>query len=112
MLRITNRTTAEEVKSVLCGRLAGPWVGELRSNWDQAREGSRDRRHVIDLSDVTSIDERGEALLGELRDEGAEFLARGVYTRHLLENLKGLKKSDGFEMRPTVSFHPKKIKTP
>jgi hypothetical protein len=44
---------------------------------------------VIDLSDVTSIDDRGEALLGELKDEGAEFLARGVYTRHLLENLKG-----------------------
>jgi len=89
MLRISNRTTAEEVRWVLCGRLAGPWVGELRSTWDQAREWSRDRRHVIDLSDVTSIDERGEALLGKLKDEGAEFLARGVYTRHLLENLKG-----------------------
>jgi len=89
MLRISNRTTAEEVRWVLCGRLAGPWVLELRSNWDQAREWSRDRRHVIDLSDVTSIDERGEALLGELKDEGAEFLARGVYTRHLIENLKG-----------------------
>jgi hypothetical protein len=89
MLRISNRTIAGEVRWVLCGRLAGPWVEELRSNWDQAREWSRDRRHVIDLSDVTSIDERGEALLGELRDEGAEFLARGVYTRHLLENLKG-----------------------
>jgi hypothetical protein len=89
MLRISNRTTAEEVRWVLCGRLAGPWVGELRSSWHQAREWSRDRRHVIDLSDVTSIDEMGEALLGELKDEGAEFLARGVYTRHLIENLKG-----------------------
>jgi hypothetical protein len=89
MLRITNRTSAEEVRWILCGRLTGPWVGELRSNWDQAREWSRDRRHVIDLSDVTSIDERGEALLGELKDQGAAFLARGVYTRHLLENLKG-----------------------
>jgi hypothetical protein len=43
---------------------------------------------VIDLSDVTLIDENGEGLLGELRDEGAEFVARGVYTKHLLENLK------------------------
>ena len=89
MLRISNRTTAEEVRWVLCGRLVGPWVGELRSNWDQAREWSRGRRHVIDLSDVTFIDDRGETLLGELKDEGVEFLARGVYTRHLLENLKG-----------------------
>ena len=89
MLRITNRTTAGEVRWVLCGRLAGPWVGELRSNWEQARAWSRGRRQVIDLSDVTSIDEKGEALLGELKDDGAEFLARGVYTRHLLENLRG-----------------------
>ncbi len=89
MLRISNRATAEEVRWVLCGRLAGPWVGELRSCWEQAREWSRDRRHVIDLGDVTSIDERGEALLGELKDQGVEFLARGVYIRHLLDNLKG-----------------------
>jgi hypothetical protein len=89
MLRITNRTTAKEVRWVLSGRLTGPWVGELRSNWCQAREWSRDRKHVVDLSDVTSIDESGEALLAELRGEGVEFLARGVYTRHLLENLKG-----------------------
>jgi hypothetical protein len=89
MLRISNRTSAEEVRWSLCGRLAGPWVGELRSSWDQAREWPRHRRHVIDLSDVTFIDERGEALLGELMEEGAEFVAQGVYTRHLLENLKG-----------------------
>ncbi len=89
MLRISNRTTAEEVRWVLCGRLAGPWVGELRSSWHQARESSRDRRHVFDLSDVTSIDETGEALLGELKDDGVEFQASGVYTRHLIENLKG-----------------------
>jgi len=43
---------------------------------------------VIDLSDVTLIDKSGESLLGELRDEGAEFVATGVYTKHLLENLK------------------------
>ena len=43
---------------------------------------------MIDLSDVTLIGERGERLLGELRDEGAEFVAKGVYTRHILENLR------------------------
>jgi hypothetical protein len=36
---------------------------------------------------VTLIDERGEGLLRELKDEGAEFVAKGVYTKHLLENL-------------------------
>ena|SRR5437870_5775049 len=88
MLKVTNSTTANEEKWILCGQLAGPWVAELRSNWDQVRGRSRGRRYVIDLSDVTFIDANGEGLLGDLRDEGAEFVARGVYTKHLLENLK------------------------
>jgi anti-anti-sigma regulatory factor len=89
MLRITNRVTADEVRWTLSGRLGGAWVAEFRSNWDNTRDIMRGRRHVIDLSDVISIDEMGEGLLGELRNEGAEFVARGVYMRHLLEQFKG-----------------------
>jgi hypothetical protein len=88
MLKITNSATVNEEKWILCGQLAGLWVAELRSNWAQVRDRSRGRRYVIDLSDVTLIDERGEGLLRELKDEGAEFVAKGVYTKHLLENLK------------------------
>jgi hypothetical protein len=43
---------------------------------------------IVDLSDVTFIDERGETLLSEMRSAGAEFVAVGVDTRHLIENLK------------------------
>ena len=87
MLKITNNAAVNEERWILSGQLAGPWVAELRSNWDQVRDRSGSRRYVIDLSDVTLIDEPGERLLGELRDEGAEFVAKGVYTRHILENL-------------------------
>jgi hypothetical protein len=43
---------------------------------------------VVDLKDVTFIDENGEALLSEMRAAGVEFIATGVETKHLLENLK------------------------
>jgi anti-anti-sigma regulatory factor len=92
MLKITNNAAVNEERWILSGQLAGPWVAELRSNWDQVRGRSRGGRYVIDLSDVTFIDESGEGLLGELRDEGAEFVARGVCTKHLLENLKSREK--------------------
>jgi anti-anti-sigma regulatory factor len=88
MLRIVNCATFNEQRWVLSGELAGPWVAELRLNWDQVRDRSRGRRYVIDLSDVTCIDESAEGLLVQLKDEGAEFVARGVFTKHLLENLK------------------------
>jgi hypothetical protein len=87
MLRIANSATFNEQRWVLSGELAGPWVAELRSNWDQVRDRSRGHRYVIDLSDVTFIDESAEGLLGQLKDEGAEFVAGGVFTKHLLENL-------------------------
>jgi len=93
MLKITNSATGNEERWILCGRLAGPWVAELRSSWAQSRDGSRGRRCVIDLRDVTFIDESGEGLLGEMREQGAEFVARGVVAKHLLESLKDSKPS-------------------
>ena len=88
MLKITNSATVNENRWILSGQLAGLWVTELRLNWDQVRNGSHGRRCVIDLSDVTLIDKNGERLLGQLKAEGAGFVAKGVYTRQLLENLK------------------------
>jgi hypothetical protein len=88
MLMIKNSATADEDRWILVGQLAGLWVAELRSNWDQVRLWSRGRRCVIDLTEVTCIDARGEELLSELKDEGAEFFAKGLYIKHLIENLK------------------------
>lgn len=73
----------------LCGQLAGPWVQELRSCWEHGPSVAAGSAAVVDLSDVTFIDEDGEKLLSEMRTAGVEFVATGVETRHLLENLKG-----------------------
>jgi hypothetical protein len=43
---------------------------------------------VVDLRDVTYIDECGETLLSEMRSAGVEFVAAGVETKYLLENLR------------------------
>ena len=88
MLRITHARTRTEQRWTLCGQLAGPWVGELRTCWRQCRDVEGSARRVVDLSDVTFIDETGERLLLEMRNGGAEFVATGVDTKHLLKNLK------------------------
>ena len=43
---------------------------------------------IVDLTDVTFVDEDGECLLGEMRSADVEFIATDVETKHLLENLK------------------------
>jgi hypothetical protein len=87
MLRITHARTETEQRWTLCGRLTRPWVTELRASWD-SRQGEASERMIVDLSDVTFIDENGEKLLSQMGNEGAEFVAAGVETVDLLKNLK------------------------
>jgi ABC-type transporter Mla MlaB component len=89
MLRITHAQTETEQRWTLCGHLTRPWVAELRACWEHGRRVGVNARTVVDLSDVTFIDESGETLLSEMGSHGAEFIAAGVETKHLLKNLKG-----------------------
>lgn len=88
MLRITTISTAAGQRWILCGRLTGRWVRELRLNWEHVSISSPVRRRVIDLADVTFVDESGESLLRELKRDGAVFTGNcGVDVRHIVENL-------------------------
>jgi hypothetical protein len=88
MLRITYARTEKEQRWTLCGQLMRPWLAELRACWEQGHHGGVNVRMVVDLTEVTFIDESGEKLLCEMRSDGAEFIAAGVETKHLLKNLK------------------------
>lgn len=88
MLRISYSLIDSGQQWTLCGQLAGPWVPELRCCWEHARRTAAASRSVVDLSQVTFIDENGERLLSEMRSAGVEFVATGVETRDLLENLE------------------------
>jgi hypothetical protein len=67
--------------------LTGPSVSVLRACWEHDPREADGVRRVLDLTDVTLIDESGEKLLAEMRNSGAEFVAAGIATRHLLETL-------------------------
>ena len=87
LLRITHTETETERRWTLCGRLTGPSVAVLRACWEHDHHAVEGVRRVLDLSDVTLIDESGEELLSDMRSSGAEFVAAGVATKHLVESL-------------------------
>jgi anti-anti-sigma regulatory factor len=87
VLRISFTLADSLGKWTLCGQVAGAWVHELRACWEYTRLASAIGRTVVDLSDVTFIDEEGEKLLLEMRSAGVEFVATGIETKHMLENL-------------------------
>lgn len=85
MLRITAPDADDRRKWILQGQLAGPWVAEFKSTWDKAPVH---QKCVVDLTDVTFVDEAGARVLCAMNDAGVRFVARGVDTKHLLDDLK------------------------
>jgi hypothetical protein len=63
-------------------------VDELRSVWQRIREHVPRAHTVVDLTEVTMIDEAGEQLLAEIQSAGANLVATGVKHKHLLAILK------------------------
>ncbi len=76
------------------GRLVGPWVSELRTAWKRAHRSQDKRACVIDLNDVTFIDKSGERLLRAMSKKGAQLIARGLYLKHVLEQLQERRTND------------------
>jgi hypothetical protein len=88
MLRICHSDTIDGHRWSLSGRVAGPWVEEFRACWRQTLERTPRAHAVVDLSDVTFIDDAGERLIADMLCAGTEFIATGVANKQLLEDLQ------------------------
>lgn len=75
MLRITVYDKPDALTFQLEGRLAGPWVRVLAECWQSVLARQRQPTLRVDLTGVISIDAAGQACLGALHRQGAEFIA-------------------------------------
>jgi hypothetical protein len=85
MLKITVQDHASETVLELEGKLAGPWVEELKECWRDAAGGGRPVK--ILLCAVTFVDERGRDLLTEMYRRGAELVAEGCMTKAIVDEI-------------------------
>jgi anti-anti-sigma regulatory factor len=86
MLRITAHSQGSATTLELEGRLAGPWVAELRDSWHSAKADDGQLRLV--LKQVTFIDDAGKKLLVEMCRSGAEITGEGCMTRAIIAQVK------------------------
>jgi anti-anti-sigma regulatory factor len=83
MLRITNDGTVDGVSTLkLEGRIAGPWVGELRRVAAASRTAGGGLR--LDLSAVRFVDPAGAELLHELTRGHVEISGQSQFVDELL----------------------------
>jgi hypothetical protein len=94
MLKISVVDTSAQCRIVLEGKLIAPWVTELKKTWE-ALADLGGREFVVDVSDVTFINREGENALLELMRDGAKFQYRGVFSKHIVEELTRRQKSRG-----------------
>lgn len=87
MLKITVHNESSTTTLKIEGKLMGPWVKEMERCWRDLMplDGAS---LLVDLSGVTFVDPDGEKLLKLMFQEGADFWAPGVMTRHIVETIK------------------------
>ena len=87
MLKICIVENRNQRRLVLEGKLIAPWAAELRPACEKAKADLGDRELVVEMKNLTAINQAGENLLLELMREGVKFRGSGVFTRHLLKEL-------------------------
>jgi anti-anti-sigma regulatory factor len=87
MLRITISNTAGKERWTVHGRLVAPWVKELKACWEKSHSTARGQKCIVNLDEVTFIDKSGERVLRYMSKQGAQFVARDVYIKHVLDRL-------------------------
>ena len=110
MLKISIVDTPAQCRIVLEGQLIALWVTELKKTWKALSAGLDGREFVVDVSDVTFINREGENALLELMRHGAKFQCRGVFTRHIVEQLTRRHKRRGRNYSPRDSADSKEAK--
>jgi len=88
MFRFFVEEGSSEERWIIQGRLAGAFAGELDMAWISSLEKNPLLSRVVDLCGVVLIDRRGEEVLRKMLCQNAEFIAPGVYTKRLLEQLR------------------------
>jgi hypothetical protein len=86
MLKITATADGPGTLFELEGKLAGPWVQELRGCWQ--RSIADDQPLKVVLKAVMFIDGAGKELLAEMHRQGAELVAEGCMTKAVIDEIK------------------------
>jgi outer membrane protein TolC len=87
MLKISFSETPSEERWILHGRLTAPWVRELRACWKKNHHTDKQQACIVDMNEIKFMDKSGERLLRDMVKERTQFIASGIYIKHVLGKL-------------------------
>jgi hypothetical protein len=98
LLKITVQKGSGSSKLKLEGKVAGPWVEELKDVW---RSESATEAVSVDLLDVSFVDASGKDLLAQMWQGGADFVADSPLMKQVIEEVTGSPEGWGKAVRLT-----------
>jgi anti-anti-sigma regulatory factor len=84
MLRIETLHEACAIRLKLEGKVIRGWITEARRAWMEASNG---KELIVDLIDVTFVDDQGRKLLSEMHAAGACLVGCGPMIGELIEDI-------------------------
>ncbi len=85
-MKVTTQINRTRTILEIEGKLAGPWVQELKACWQRVVVG--DQPVKVILNAVTFIDDAGKELLLRMHRQGAEIVAEGCMTKAIVNKIK------------------------
>jgi anti-anti-sigma regulatory factor len=87
MLMITEQHGATVLIFLLAGALAGDWAVEFNRCWLNTTGKSESSRIIVDLTEVTFVDDLGKEVLGQIMKEGGQLIAQDVLMKSIVEEI-------------------------
>ena len=105
MIRITTQQESSTTKLFLEGKLAGRCVDELDKCWQACL--SDQVAVVVDLTNVSFVDDHGKELLARMHNIGIKLFSTGLMTKCLIEEIENTvtKSDDHISSRGQLSSH-------
>jgi hypothetical protein len=89
-LKITIREDDQSIGITLEGRIAGPWIEELRGVWVEMSPKLSNRRLSLDLRNVIYSEAKGKQVLREIYAQThAELVTSTPWTEYLAQEING-----------------------
>lgn len=88
MLRISVVNDPRATRFKLEGKLAHEWVGEAQKAWSTLSALNGRKRVMVDLMDVSFVDDLGRELLATMHKAGAKLLGYGPMISAVIEEIQ------------------------
>jgi anti-anti-sigma regulatory factor len=88
MLRISVLNELGITRMKLEGKLSNEWVVEARKAWAALSQMNGTKEILVDLLDVSFVDDAGHQLLAEMRHADAELIGSGPLISVLIDEIE------------------------